>query len=660
MATDGNKLFIADGAAGLIELDVTDPANPQLVGELRLPGLASWVFLDKEYVYVTDGEGGLFIIQRMQDSAFAKETTVQQDRLEAAKGNSSPNNAVSQTTTADITLAVDISEPLLTIPASPTPKYLAGDTHTVTNSADHGSGTLRECLQEAEPGDTITFDPYVFPPKSPAVIRISSQLPGLSQGGITIDASNVGVILDGSDAPSGTVGLPIGSSQNIVMGLQILHFSEGIGINGHHNTIGGDRSHGTGPMGEGNLISGNKGIGINVCCGENATNNRIVGNFIGTDISGEEIHGNWDIGIAIGGIQNTIGGLPETERNIISGNGNADIDLKGASGNLIMGNYIGLNSSGQNMLGKPMDVSFNIEAGSFNNYVERNVIALSLRFVDPGSSYNEVVGNYIGTDASGTFSITSEANINVGLPFNRIGGTRSGEGNVINGFITISRASDVLVVGNLINTKATGKEVFPRAPGWAVILGDRSSHNFVGGTTEAERNVINGPNDSTLVHLGDHSNDNFIAGNYIGTDVSGTMAMPNLAGIELEDAEHNTIQSNLIMGGKDYGISLSSFDWDKPGANFNWIRANHITQNAKVGIGVGRGEGNTIMDNVFTMNGYNALDSGSNNRWDDGLKGNYWSDYEGEDQNGDGIGDTPYAIKTNGKDNRPVMRISGK
>ncbi len=659
MATDGNKLFVADGAAGLFELDVTDPANPKLVGELRLPGLASWVFLDKGYVYVADGEGGLFIIQRMQDSALSNKSSVPQDELVTVEGDFSPSYAALQISNADLSPAIDISVLPSTMPTSIPTTYPAGDTHIVVRTEDSGSGTLRECLQEAESGDTITFDAQVFPPKSPVVIRVASQLPGLNQGSITLDASNAGVILDGGDALSGTVGLPIGSNQNVVMGLQILHFSEGIGINGHHNIIGGDRSHGIGPMGEGNLISGNKGIGINVCCRENATNNRIVGNFIGTDISGADIHGNWDIGIAIGGILNTIGGRSEGERNIISGNGTTEIELKGASGNLIVGNYVGLDASGRNKLGKPTDVFFNIWAGSFNNRVERNVIAGSLRFTDPGTSFNEVVGNYIGTDASGTVAISNEAYVSVELPFNRIGGTRPGEGNVINGIIVISRSSDVLVMGNLINTKATGKEVFPRATGWSVILGDRSSHNFIGGTTEAERNVINGPKGGTLVHLGDHSNHNFIVGNYIGTDISGTMVMPNLAGIEIEDAEFNTIQRNLIIGGAEYGISLSSFDWDKPGANYNWIKANLITKNEKAGIGVGNGEGNIILYNDFIMNGYGALDRGQNNKWDDGSRGNFWGDYTGEDLNKDGIGDSPYLIKTNGADNRPVMMRYG-
>src|SRR3974390_1075088 len=70
---------------------------------------------------------------------------------------------------------------------------------TVTRSADGGPGTLRQALLDAQPYDTITFDPAVFPANAPATIVLSSGLPELTQGYLTIDASNAGVILNGSN-----------------------------------------------------------------------------------------------------------------------------------------------------------------------------------------------------------------------------------------------------------------------------------------------------------------------------------------------------------------------------------------------------------------------------------------------------------------------------
>ena len=43
------------------------------------------------------------------------------------------------------------------------------------------------------------------------------------------------------------------------------------------------------------------------------------------------------------------------------------------------------------------------------------------------------------------------------------------------------------------------------------------------------------------------------------------------------------------------------------------------------------------------------------NLWDNGFEGNYWNDYQGEDVNGDGIGDTPHYVTDNNKDQYPLM-----
>src|SRR3972149_2300121 len=109
-----------------------------------------------------------------------------------------------------MTACAPSSSPTLTpatetaVPPIPTPQ---GRTLIVTSPADSGPGTLRQSMQDAQSGDTITFDPSIFPPDAPTTIAISSELPWLLQGNLTVDASKVGVILDGSQLPR-DLGIP--------------------------------------------------------------------------------------------------------------------------------------------------------------------------------------------------------------------------------------------------------------------------------------------------------------------------------------------------------------------------------------------------------------------------------------------------------------------
>jgi hypothetical protein len=47
----------------------------------------------------------------------------------------------------------------------------------------------------------------------------------------------------------------------------------------------------------------------------------------------------------------------------------------------------------------------------------------------------------------------------------------------------------------------------------------------------------------------------------------------------------------------------------------------------------------------------------STNTWDNGIEGNYWSNYNHTDSDYDGIGDTPYFIDANNQDNHPLMGV---
>ena len=95
--------------------------------------------------------------------------------------------------------------------------------------------------------------------------------------------------------------------------------------------------------------------------------------------------------------------------------------------------------------------------------------------------------------------------------------------------------------------------------------------------------------------------------------------------------------------------------------NYNLVVYNEFVHN-NIGINYGKPElittGNMFYHNNFVDNIVNAYDVAiGTSFWDNGYPsgGNYWDDYDGEDNNDDGFGDTPYYIQTNGTDNYPLM-----
>jgi hypothetical protein len=204
-----------------------------------------------------------------------------------------------------------------------------GTHRVVTSAADSGSGTLRQALLEAQDNDIITFDPAVFPPAAPVTISVASALPAILVNNLVLDASNAGVVLDGSLLPGDwEPGLQLISCEgSTVRGLSIANFSgRGIDISGdaRYNIIGGDRSTGAGPFGQGNQLIHN-GIGV-ILSTPGTTRNTIKGNLLGTDAAGTALLGNGREGIAVveGAHGNTIG--PD---NVIAHNLSGGITLHG-------------------------------------------------------------------------------------------------------------------------------------------------------------------------------------------------------------------------------------------------------------------------------------------------------------------------------------------
>ncbi len=248
----------------------------------------------------------------------------------------------------------------------------------VNSTSDSGTGSLRYAITNASPGDSITFDISVFPPASPDTITLARQLPALVQGSLVIDASDAGVVIDGSMiSRSETTGISISSNNNIIRGLHIKDFSQaGIALQGgvQNNTIGGDRNIGEGPSGQGNMITGTGtfGIALGTLGSEGTSYNTIQGNIIGTDVSGTVRVGRFSGGIFIEGANYNL-----IESNLIGGYVDNGVNIGSVNDghNTVRGNYIGTDTSGVIQIAYSSSYGVSIANSGYNVVGPSNVIA---------------------------------------------------------------------------------------------------------------------------------------------------------------------------------------------------------------------------------------------------------------------------------------------
>ena len=373
----------------------------------------------------------------------------------------------------------------------------AATTFTVTKTADTNDGTcdadcsLREAITDANANagtDTIAF---AIPGAGPHTIQPTSALPtitdpviidGYTQPGASANTNSVAsglglntvlkIELDGTNAGALVTGLFITGGGSIVKGLVIHSFSS-----------------------DGILIRG-------------AGGNAIVGNFVGTDVSGAIDKGNAGPlgGITISGSANHIvGGTEPSARNLISGN-----DTEGGVA------IVGTNTTG-----------------------------------------NRVQGNLIGTDASGTATLgNAGAGVTVGGPSasdNTIGGTTSGTRNVISGnnfgvVIQGTTATGNIVEGNFIGTDVTGMVDLGNTFD-GVFIGSESTNNTIGGTLSGAGNTIAFNNRHGVFVTSGSGNNIFrnavFSNSSLGIDLGTSGVTPNDAGDG--DAGANNLQNFPVL-----------------------------------------------------------------------------------------------------------------
>lgn len=555
-------------------------------------------------------------------------------------------------------------------------------TFTVTTTADSGVGTLRWAIGQANGAagvDTIAFNiagagvktiaPLtILPTITDPVIVDGTTQPGFA-GTPLIELSGV------SCSTSPCHGLWITAGGSTVKGLIVNRFA-GRGIfldTGDGNTITGNtigaNSAGTAAAGNNtgiyatnsanntiggaasnlrNVISGNNIDGVNFN-GAGSTGNTVLGNYIGVDVNGTADLGNLFSGVVIlnGAANNTVGGAYAAGRNIISGNQQYGVGLNGTTanvtGNVIAGNYIGLDVTGAVDLGNTLDGVIVLNASG--NVVGTSTPGVGIYNIISGndqngvlitgtlSSNNQVIFNTIGLNQAGNSALgNSLSGVRIfNAPNNSVGGVWGTTGNLISSnlqqgvYISGSSATGNTVKGNRIGTDINGSSYLGNT-GDGVLI-ENAANNVVGGTTgvtlggacSGECNLISGLNKDGVTLRGSGATGNIVQSNMIGLNLSGVSARRNaLHGVLVDGAPGNTIGGaaaaarNVISANGDTASIGSGVFITGTAATGNTVRGNYIGLDTTGAAGLGNyingvhveRAGNTaITGNVISANG---------------------------------------------------------
>ena len=431
----------------------------------------------------------------------------------------------------------------------------------VTSTADSGTGSLRLAMTAVNlPGSGIDEIDFAIPGSGVQVIATATELPEMT----------VPVTIDGY-TQAGTRPNSSATADDAVILIELK--GEPLRISGGNSTIRGlvlnpdrftDAIDLSGPGGD-----------------------RVEGDFVGLDPSGQALPGGLGGGVNITGSPgNTIGGTTPAQRNLLaeSEGGQTALTIYGggtSSGNVVEGNFIGLLADGVTAYANGND-DFGIDDEGDSNLIggsiagAGNVIAgQEVGIALEKASNSTVQGNVIGLDASGhaaaTLTGTAPGNPSMGIfvtgaPGSLIGGLTPGARNVISGQtgygIDISDYNNVpqyyspgtTVQGNFIGTDLSGEAAVPNGRGndgyAGVFLGD--SGLTVGGTISGAGNVISGNHGDGIAIGGSvafgNSVGNLIAGNSIGTDATGERALGNTADGILDGPVSGSSTPNTIGG----------------------------------------------------------------------------------------------------------------
>lgn len=321
-------------------------------------------------------------------------------------------------------------------------------TFVVTNTADAGSGSLRQAILDANASvgsHLIKFDipgagPHTITPTTalPSITRIM-QIDGYTQPGSAPNTQDLGtdavikIRLSGSAAAGQIPGFSVIANGCVIRGLSITDWFFGIVLGGTGNAVvgcyvgvdpsgrlampnaisgiavlGGTSKHriGAPEPADRNVLSGNGGQGVRLIIGTSASDHEIVNNYIGLCANGDALVPNGGDGVTAQTSGNgSISGLM-IDANVISGNGHHGVSLSGCTSAYVDRNFIGTNAKGLEPGFGNAGVGLSVSGGAANTIGSHgggNIIAgneeSGIHLTSTSTCF--ITHNFIGMDVTG-------------------------------------------------------------------------------------------------------------------------------------------------------------------------------------------------------------------------------------------------------------------